>query len=253
MKRKWYSLAPALFFLVAGAFGQADGRFQQANDAFQKNDFKKAIQLYEQLADAGYASPELEYNLGNAWYRLDSPGRAILHYERASLLAPGDKDIRYNLNLVRRQLEDEIEPLPEFFLSHWWKKGRMALSSTAWGAVALALSWAGFIGLILWQLGKTRETRKKGFLAGLILLVLGVLPFSLALSRLSFEKNTGQAIVLEKTASLRSAPDEAGTEIFLLHEGAKVSLSEQLSGWWKVRLANGETGWLEAKVMEKIQ
>ena len=67
-----------------------------------------------------------------------------------------------------------------------------------------------------------------------------------------FEKNTGQAIILEKTASLRSAPDEAGTEIMLLHEGTKVSLSEQLSGWWQVRLANGETGWLEGRVLEQI-
>ena len=252
MKQKLFGLACCLISFLSGSFSQEADRFQQANEAFQKNDFEKAAQLYEQLAEAGYRSPELEYNLGNTWYRLGSPGKAILHFERALLLAPHDDDIRHNLALARQQLQDEIDALPEFFLARWWETWRMAFSSTGWGVAALTLWWAGLAGLAVWQVGEKREGQKLGFLAGFVFLLLNLLPFLLAPSRIWFEKNTGQAIILEKTASLRSAPDEAGTEIMLLHEGTKVSLSEQLSGWWQVRLANGETGWLEGRVLEQI-
>ena len=252
MKIKLWLTGLHFLLLTTTVYSQSNDRFQQANDAFQKNDFEKAAQLYEQLAEAGYRSTELEYNLGNAWYRLNSPGKAILHYERALVLAPNDEDVQHNLALPRQQLKDEIEALPDFFLARWWKNLRMVLSSTGWGVMALLLWWGGLAGLAVWQIGQTRKSKKLGFLAGLACLLLSLLPFSLALSRMMYEKDTGQAVILEKTASLRSAPDEAGTEILLLHEGTKVALSDQLSGWWKVRLANGETGWLEGKVLERI-
>ncbi len=252
MKQKLYCLTVFLISVFPGAFSQGNELFQQANEAFQKNDFEKAAQLYEQLTESGYRSPELEYNLGNAWYRLGRPGRAILHYERALLLNPRDEDILHNLALTRQQLKDETEDLPDLFLVRWWKNLRMAFRASSWGVAALLLWWTGLAGLATWQLGKTRKTKKLGFFVGFACLLVSLLPFSLALSHQRYAENTGQAIILEKTASLRSAPDEAGTEILLLHEGTKVHLSEQLSGWWRVRLANGEMGWLKDNTLERI-
>jgi tetratricopeptide (TPR) repeat protein len=241
-----------MFCLLENMAGQADERFRQANEAFQQNDFEKAVQLYEELTKAGYRSVSLEYNLGNAWYRLSRPGKAILHFERALLLAPDDEDIQYNIALVRQQLKDEIEPLPVFFFSYWWSVWRTMLSSKAWGIMALLLWWVGFACLVLWKLGKARKFRKMGFIVGISCLILSLLPFSLALSRMGYENDPGQAVILEETASLRSAPDEAGTEVMLLHEGTKVSLNEKINEWWNVHLVNGEKGWLQDKVMEKI-
>ncbi|MBI5915801.1 MAG: tetratricopeptide repeat protein, partial [Bacteroidetes bacterium] len=212
---------------------ETDQVFRQANEAFQQKEFEKAVKLYDQILEAGYRSPELEYNLGNAWYRLNRPGKAILHYERALLLAPNDPEVLQNLTLVRSKLPDEIEPLPDFFLKKWWGDARMALSAGTMGSMALVLWWLSFACLVFWQTGKTRRQKKRGLLAGVALLLLSLLPFSLALSRTAFEKNTRQAIVLEKTASLRSAPDEAGAEVLLLHEGTKVEQQELLSGWWR--------------------
>jgi len=128
----------------------------------------------------------------------------------------------------------------------------MLATSGFWGLAAIVLWWIGFAGFGVWLLGKTRPLKKKGFATGVACLLLSLLPFSLALSRNAFEKNSRHAIVMQATASLLSAPDEAGAEILKLYEGAKISLSDQIGDWYKVRLPDGETGWLPGKVLEKI-
>jgi tetratricopeptide (TPR) repeat protein len=252
MKKGISILFTILFFLGQAAANQADDLFQQANMAYQKNNFDEAAQLYQQVLAAGYRSAELEYNLGNAFYKMGDLGKSILHFERALILSPNDADTKANLEMARSQVKGELDALPEFFLSAAWKKCRSAFSSGLWGTTALALWWAGFAGLAFWLLGKNRKQKKMGFFLGLALLLLSILPFSLALSRAAYEQNTGQAILLQKTAPLRSAPDEGGSEIMTLHEGTKVQLLDFLSGWWQVRLPNGERGWLEGKALERI-
>lgn len=252
MKKSLFLLPVFLCFGSALLAGQAEELFRQGNEAFQKNDFEKAAQLYEQVLETGYRSPELEYNLGNAYFRQTSTGKAILHYERALVLAPNDADVKHNLALARQQVEGEIETLPEFFLTVWWRQLRDIAGSGTWGILALVLGWAGAAGLVLWQLGKTRKMKKAGFVTGLVCCMLCLLPLSLALSRVKYEAGTGFAIIVGPAATLRSAPDEAGSDIWQLHEGMKVKLQDQLGGWWQVKLENGEVGWLQGEVLEEI-
>ncbi|HFA47755.1 MAG TPA: tetratricopeptide repeat protein [Bacteroidetes bacterium] len=250
--KKYYLLTSFLFLFFFASANKQDSLFQQANKAYQEKDFGKATELYEQVLTDGYQSAELEYNLGNAYYRQKNIGNAILHYERALLLSPKDADIQYNLDLARQQLPEQIEPLPEFFLTKWWKTMRMAAPSGIWGTLALLLWWAGLAGLSFWLIGKSREQKKRGFFIGLAALLLSLLPFSLALDRMAFEKNTRLAIVLETTTPLKSAPDKNGSEILELQEGTKVELLDLLSGWWNVELPNGEKGWVVATDVEEI-
>ena len=252
MKKSSFLTCSLLFFSFLIFANGPDELFRQGNEAFQKNDFEKAAQLYEQVIDSGYCSAELEYNLGNAYFRQDIPGKAILHYERALVLSPNDADILHNLTIARQQVKGAIEALPEFFLTHWWRQLRNIAGSGAWGITALVLWWAGLAGLIFWVLGKTRKQKKLGFIAGLICLIVSFLPYSLAMSRVKYEADTNFAIILEPSATLRSAPDEAGSDILQLYEGTKVKLQDQLGGWWQVKLANGEVGWLEGGVLEEI-
>ncbi len=231
--------------------GQEDAIFQQANEAYLANNFNKAIELYEQVSALGFQSFELEYNLANAYFRQGNIGKAVLHYERALLLNADDEDALYNLSIATAQLEGR-EQLPDFFLTKWWKNMKMALGSTAWSIIAIVLLWIGIGGLGLWQLGKTRDLRKMGFIVGLACLVLSLLPFGLAWSRASFEKSTKLAIVIADSPSLKSAPDQAGSEIFQLQEGEKLQLLDHLGGYWQVRLSNGEKGWVAENDLEEI-
>ena len=249
------ALFPILIFLFPAfcAFAETpEQRFQAANEAFSKNDFERAAQLYESIAKSGNRSAELEYNLGNTYFRLGELGLAILHFERAALLQPADADIRHNLQIARSQIKEDVATLPEFFLAKGWKTLRRLASSGGWGGAALTLWWVGFAGFAVWLLGKSRQQKKRGFLVGAVCLALSLLPFSLAMSSLSFEKNSRQAILLEETAPLRNAPDEASAEVLLLHEGMKMELLDELGGWQKVQLNNGEVGWLPAKTVEQI-
>jgi tetratricopeptide repeat protein/SH3 domain-containing protein len=237
--------------LIARGEGTAE-RFQAANKSYESGGFAQAATAYEDLLADGYESAGLHYNLGNAYFRQDELGRAILHYEKALLLQPGDGDILHNLDFARQHTVDKFEEVPDFFLRAWWHRLGSRATSGVWGVIAAFLWLAGFGALALWQLSRQRRTRKTGFLAGLTLLLMSTMPLSLALSRAAWEQHSGQAIILGGTASLRSAPDEAGTEIYLLHEGTKLDLLEKLGEWHKVQLLNGEEGWLPDGAFEEI-
>ena len=227
-------------------------KFNSANKSYQAKKYSESIQLYEDLRKEGYQSVELYYNLGNSYYQNNQIGSAILNYERALTLDRGNKDVKFNLNLAQAKQKDELSEIPGFFLSSWWNGLKNTASSTTWGVIGLLLLWAGVGGLIFWLLGKERAVRKKGFIAGLSILFLCILPFLLSFGRKKTEQDSGVAILIEKEIPVRSAPDKESVDILLLHEGAKLDILDQIGEWYKVRLINGEEGWLPIAALEKI-
>lgn len=247
------SLIIISFFLgIAGAAGQSARLMEQANQAYGEKSYNQAIQLYEQLLEQGYTSAALHYNLANAYYRKRELAKAILHYERARQSAPGDEDIKHNLAVARAQQTDAIEPLPEFFLSAWWKSIRARLTTSGWSILGLLLLWWSAAGFILWLWGSTRTWRKRGFVAGFVLLGLSVLPFVLAISRAQYDNHSGEAILMAQETALRAAPDEDSRAITTIHEGLKLELIDQIGEWYKVRLPDGEVGWMPQQAVAVI-
>jgi tetratricopeptide (TPR) repeat protein len=250
---KTFNVVIALLFLIIGTVpGQSLATFEAANAAYSQADFKAAISQYESILATGEHSPALYYNLANSYYKENQLGKAILNYERALLLEPKDEKTLFNLALAKRKVKGEIDPVPPFFLLSWWQTSRTALSSTAWGVIALLLFWAGMAGLSLWQLGKDSVQRKKGFFGGIALVLLCFLPLALAWSSYRHQNDTDEAIVVVGTASLKSGADEHSTEIRSIYEGTKLMLLDQIGIWYKIRLENGETGWLPGSSFEEI-
>ena len=244
-----------LSFLMLGLMLRAENveaRLDSANTAYKNNNFAVAKELYESILAEGYESEIVYYNLGNSYYREGQKGRAILNYERALKLDSDDEDTLHNLKVARRSLLDNLEVLPSFFLSRWWDGMRKAMSAGAWAAVGLLLLWIGIGGIILWIWGTSRARKKLGFVLGIIMLLLSVLPFSLANSRRAYEQHTGYAILMEDEIALRSAPDANSTDILLIHEGLKVAVLDVIGDWYKVKLENGEQGWLPRESVEEI-
>lgn len=241
------------FLLISGAgFAQAEQLMQEANAAYANKTYEKAIQGYEQLLGEGYHSAVLHYNLGNAYYRTQQLGKAVLHYEKARQLAPGDDDVQHNLQVAYAAQADEMEALPAFFISKWWKGLRSQMSTNGWTITGLLLLWGAAAGFFLWLMGKRRLQRKRGFMAGLLLLLLCILPFALAISRHHYDQHSNEAILLAKEAPLHFAPDTDSQVVLTIHEGLKVDLQDRISDWYKVRLPNGEVGWLPVEVVEEI-
>lgn len=225
---------------------------EQANEAYAAKKYDKAIQRYQQLLEQSGPSEVVFYNLGNSYYRKGELGKAVLFYEKALLLDPDDEDILHNLKVAKASSKDELEELPEFFLSRWWNNLRLLMSTTAWSILGLILLWLGIGGIILWLMGNSRQQKKQGFIAGISFLVLSVLPFSLVLSGANLERDSGYAVIMSVEIKLRSAPDSESKEILRLHEGTKVAVLDQIGDWHKVKLSNGEQGWLPNTSIEKI-
>ncbi len=229
-----------------------ESRFADGNAAYQAGKHTEAIQLYEQLLTEGWQSEELHYNLANAYQQNQQLGKAILHYEKTLLLDPDHTDARYNLQLVKTQLPDQFEAVPVLFLKRWWASARDLLGSGAWGVVTLLLLWGGIIGVIVWLMAKQRRTKKRGFVLGTIALMLMLLPFMLGRSRLAFERDSGKAVIQAEAQGLHPAPDQLSQALRELHAGTVVDILDEFEDWYKVRLVNGEEGWLPKKELEKI-
>lgn len=227
-------------------------RMRAANDAFQSKQYQAAADEYETLRQEGFTSAVLHYNLGNSYYRLGELAPAILNYERALLLRPHDRDTRHNLEVVRAQLQDKLEVLPAFFLLRWWRGLAFTFSATAWSIIGLFFLWLGIGGLVMWLFAGERRQKVRGFVAGLIFLTLCLAPFALALSRINMQEHSQTAILMAPEMVLRSAPDPESAEVLIIHEGLKVELLDQIADWYKVRLQNGEEGWLPQAVVEEI-
>ena len=93
-----------------------------ANTAYINSDYHRAIDAYRQLILRGYASDKLYYNLANAYFKVGRYGKAILYYNRALRLAPGDADIRYNLDVANTFTKDKIAAIDA-------EKTRVAMSA----------------------------------------------------------------------------------------------------------------------------
>lgn len=240
--------------LSVGLFGKEalPASWEQAGEAYKNKQYTVAFDFYQGLMDEGYSSAALFYNLGNVCYRQHKLGLAILYYEKALKLAPRDQEIKGNLELAKSQQADQIDPLPPFFLDRWRHGIQSLLSANTWSILGIVCLWIGVGGLIVWILGKERRQRKWGFIAGISLGILSLLPFYLSSSRAQFEQNSGTAILLDKEYGLRSAPEEGSKILVPLHEGVKLVIIDQIGDWLKVKLEDGEQGWLPEKSLGMI-
>jgi tetratricopeptide (TPR) repeat protein len=227
--------------------------FKQANDFYAKNEFNKAIELYEKIETSEMVSFELYYNLGNAYYKNNEIGKAILNYERAKKINPEDEDINFNLKLANQKTEDKIEAAPKLFLSEW-KTGIIdTMSEKAWSFTAIILFLFGLVLLFLFFYFQQRLLKKIGFFLGLIMLALSVFAFVFAKSSHELAAYSNEAVVTAPSVTVLGSPNEKGTKLFVLHEGVKVTITgSETSDWIEIKIANGNVGWIHLNKLEKI-
>ena len=224
----------------------------EADSAYARGEFQQAIKDYEALLKQG-ASADLYYNLGNAYYRSENITRAVLNYERALLLSPGDRDIRFNLQIAQAKTIDKIVPESEMFFFTWYRALVNLMSVDGWASVALVSLALVIILLLVYLFSERIWLRKVGFFGGILMLLLFVLSNIFAWQQkqnLLFRKG---AIVMTPTISVKSTPASNGTDLFILHEGTKVVITDSsMKDWREIRIADGKEGWIESKHLEEI-
>ncbi len=226
--------------------------FEQGNQAFQKGDYAQAVASFEEIHRLGFESAALYYNLGNAYYKLGQNARAILNYERALRLQPNDEDLRFNLQLANLTVVDKIPVLPELFYIRYFQDFRALFGLRTLTAFTLCLYLFFFIALISWLLLPAARLRRFALSAGVVLAVLLMIFSFTMVSKILFLRHNVEAVVMSAKVDVRSAPSADGTEIFTIHEGLKVKISNRNGGWYEIRLPDGKVGWLLAKEIEVI-
>ena len=236
-----------LFPLGAHAVTKAD-----ADSAYVRGEYQQAIAHYEALLKQG-ASADLYYNLGNAYYRTENITRAVLNYERALLLAPGDRDIRFNLQMARSKTVDKITPEQEMFFVTWYHSLVNLASVDGWARTALLSLALAIVLALLYLFSERIWLRKVGFFGALFAIALFVLSNVFAHQQKDLLVNRRGAIVTAPAVTVKSTPAKQGTDLFILHEGTKVTITDASMKEWKgVRLADGKEGWIETQHIELI-
>ncbi len=232
-------------------FGQdANGSFELGNKAYQQNDYQNAIMHYTSVLDQQYSSFELHYNLGNAYFKNEQLGKAILHYEKAFKINNEDEDLLFNLNLSRSYIVDEIEELPRPAVLKWWSEFKAKYNPETWAKWALISIVLFSIILILRIFTNVRWVKKSTFVFGLLGFVLS--SAFLAMSYISDMAVKKEAILIHTNTNVKNAPSENSENLFILHEGVKMQVLEQLNGWQKIKLSDGMIGWLPVSDLEEI-
>jgi tetratricopeptide (TPR) repeat protein len=227
-------------------------QFEQANTFYRSGDYRKAADMYEQIAHNGYESAPLYYNMGNAYFKLQNIPTAILAYERARRLAPHDEDVLYNLRLANLRVIDKIDPIPQLFLVDWWNAIVTESSSSGWALSAVAGLWiAAALGALV-RLARKAALQRIAFLLAFLALLLSVGSFAAMVDRTRAEQSVNSGIVFTQSIAVKSAPDAHSTELFVLHEGVKVEVLDAVGEWRKIRLADGKVGWLTAASIQII-
>tara|TARA_R110001583_G_scaffold73390_3_gene204317 strand:- start:22004 stop:22759 length:756 start_codon:yes stop_codon:yes gene_type:complete len=225
---------------------------QEANDFYQKGEYEMAIKSYEFVLETRIEAPEIYFNLANAYYKTGQIAPAILNYERALLLSPEDEDVKYNLELAQKNVTDKLEVLPEFFMSSWVSGMWNRLSASAWSYLSI-ISFFLFLALLsLYLYSKLGRIKKLGFFLSILCLLSSLVFYNFA-SKMNEQLTLREyAIIFKPSVTVKGSPDESGTQLFLLHEGTKVKVIEELGDWRNIKISDGNQGWLKKEDIEII-
>lgn len=226
--------------------------FETANALYRDKNYAKAALLYDSLAAEKGAGSVLFFNAGNAHFKHGDIARAILNYERARRLAPADEDILFNLKIAYANTVDKIEPIPLLFYERWWQGFLTLVSPGVWSVLAVVWIWLAAAAGLLYLFAGTVARKRNAFLLALTLLCVSLFTYRIAASAEQLIHGDTEAVVMEPSTYVRSSPDAASTNLFMLHEGTKVDITERINGWCRIRIANGNVGWVEDNHIEAI-
>ena len=244
--RKLLMLLSVLFLCFSMAFGQEkETTFENANSAYNAGQFENAVMLYKEILESGQHSAELYFNLANSYYRLNQVGESIFYFEKAKQLKPTDEDINVNSNFAQNMAIDAVEVLPKSQITQLREKTIGLFSQDGWAFFIILLAWflVFFWGLYLWN--KVPVIKRTFFIFTLVLGSLLMGSLSIGVIKSSMTADTTYGILFNKKIEVWAEPNSRAEVLFLLHEGTKVQMLDQLQEWRKIRIANGSEGWIK--------
>lgn len=240
-----------VFFLCGFAAVQAQNSeylFEKANRVYAEGDYQSAVDQYLKIVEQGVESGEVYFNLGNAYYKLNQIGPSILYYEKARKFIEGDPALEQNLKLVQLKIVDKIDTIPKIFIEEWWSEliHFTSIDTMLW--LCLSLFSLSIALIILQILFRNALLRRLIWISLSFFLIMAML----AVSQIYEFETSDFGIILTGKVSVLSEPGLSGTEVFILHEGTKVSINRVLDEWYEISISDGKTGWLKSNTLETI-
>ena len=237
-------IAIALMPRFVAAQESYDAWFEQANAAYNEGNYQSALDLYNNIVEAEQESVPLYFNLGNTYYKMGTYPMAIYYYEKALKLDPSNADVKTNLEIANLAIADKIESIPQSFIVKGWNNVKNMFSSDAWATVSIISFAILLAALFLFLRARRMGLRKVGFFVGILALLVFVFSFIFSMEKRNEAMEKNHAIIMTPAVTVKSSPNDGSVDLFVLHEGTKVTLLDETDGWNKVRIANGSEGWL---------
>ena len=230
--------------LIATVFAQDVGYlFNKANDQYQQENYSEAIKIYEEILNNGKISGKLYYNLGNAYYKIDEIGKAVLYYEKAKILMPDDENIKFNIKLANVKVQDRIQVPPKSFLMNLHDSIINLFSIKVW---SILFSFFIMIAVLTFFISIVFVKYKLKLSLNIIIisLILAIVALYPTIQKHQNEELTSKGVVLEKMVDIYAAPDSESTVLFNIHEGTLFSILDSDGNWFKIELIDGKQGWV---------
>jgi len=226
--------------------------FEKANTAYNEGDFSTAITLYEGILKQEKHAAALYFNLANPYYKQGAVAESIFYYEKAKQLAPKDASILNNSQFAQNMALDAIEILPTTQLQSIQNHILELLNVSQWSYFVVILAWGIFLFFVLYQINTRSILKRLFFVLGSLSILLLLVTYGFLQVKLSdMAKKSG--ILFNKEEQVWSEPNNRSELLFLLHEGTKVEILDELQGWTKIKLANGSEGWMLAEGIKSLQ
>lgn len=242
----------SIVLCFAACFASVADAFEEGNKLYMTQQYEKAIEAYMQHIKSGKATAEAYFNAGNCYYKLGNFASAILNYERALKLNASDEDIKFNLALANQNTVDKIEPAPKVFYERWWDNFLQSSTPDRRAATGIVLIWITAALACIYIFTNRISLKKLSFYTGAIALLAAVFFIFLAGKQEALAVENRGAIVFKTSAYVKSSPEEKSTNLFMLHAGTKIEVIDELIGWKKIRIPNGNIGWMKDNELEVI-
>jgi tetratricopeptide (TPR) repeat protein len=259
LKKKYNQLQSGLYLLLliilpVCSYGNdaTTSLFEKGNQQYAKAQYQQAVKSYQQALDGDYQSATIYFNLGNAYFKLDDVPSALLYYEKAHKLNPGDEDINFNIRFANSKTTDKLEQVPEFFVTAWWHSFILCFSANTLAVLCVLFLLAGFGILVLYIFANSIVLKRSSFYTGLAAIGVGAIFIFIANRQAYYFNNHHQAIVFTSSVTAKSSPDTNAKPLFVVHEGTKVNVTQTNSNWIEVELPNGNAGWIAATDVKEI-
>jgi len=252
--RKYFAILILLILAAGQGFSQDDrnAKFSKGVELYTAGNYEGALIEWTEIYETGYRSAALNYNIGNAHFKLNNVPESILFYERALLLKPGDDNIKYNLQIAKTLVVDKFDEIPRLFFARWFDFLSLMFSANGWAVISI-ITFILFLLLLSVYIYSSRYRNKVlGFWAAILFLLISGSSLSLTLRNKSLVYDSRQAVIFSPSVNGKSSPDDSGTDLFVLHEGSKVSIEDEVGEWYEIKLSDGNKGWIPSNSLEII-